>query len=159
MNKSMKKPVVLLIYGVLLGLPALAQRDVPPPPGVKIKPRSIDRSGQGGVELVPKNDGGQVVRYTTHIILSESRIWTSAEGKPLEAKLLAFEDLVVETTQGKDTPDLPEPPKHPTVVRNDKVRLLVGKKPVELPLARLSQADRDFIERIRRANEPAEPSR
>jgi hypothetical protein len=99
------------------------------------------------------------VRYTTHVVLSESRIWTSAEGKPLEAKLLAFEDLVVEKAQGNETPDLPEPPKHPTVVRDGKVRLLIGKKPVELPLARLSQADRDFVERIRRAHEPPESSR
>jgi len=139
---------------MLLGLfatGALAQRDVPPPPGVNIKPRAIDGGGQGGIEVVPK--APPKVRYTTHIVLSESRTWTSSDGKPLEAKLLAFEDLVAEAAEGATPPAVPEPPKHPTVVRGDKVRLLVGKKPVEVPLSRLSQADQDFIERIRRAKE------
>lgn len=136
----------------LLCAPLWAQRDVPPPPGVKIKPRSTG-GGTGGVEVIPKDEGPQKVRYTTHVVLTESRVWTSADGKPLEAKLLAFEDLVVEAVEGAPQPALPDPPKHPTVVRGDKVRLLVGKKPVEVPLARLSQPDRDFIERIRRAKE------
>lgn len=135
----------------LLATQASAQRDVPPPPGVKIKPRAIDGGGQGGVEVVPKSP--PKARYTTHIVLSESRTWTSSDGKPLEAKLLAFEDLVTEAPEGAAPPAPPEPPKHPTVVRGDKVRLLVNRKPVEVPLSRLSQADQDFIERIRRAKE------
>jgi hypothetical protein len=140
---------------VLCATNAPAQRDVPPPPGVKIKPRAIDRDGgQGGIEVVPK--APPKVKYTTHIILSDSRTWTSTDGKPLEAKLLAFEDLVAEAPEGAAQPAMPEPPKHPTVVRGEKVRLLVNLKPVEVPLSRLSQEDRDFIERIRRAKEKTE---
>lgn len=105
------------------------------------------------MEVIPKDQGPQKVRYTTHVVLSESRTWTSSDGRPLEAKLLAFEDMVVEAIQGSPQPALPDPPKHPTVVRNERVRLLVGRKPVEVPLSRLSQTDRDFIERIRRAKE------
>jgi hypothetical protein len=40
------------------------------------------------------------VRRVTHIVLYEYRIWTNTEGKPLDAKLLAFEDLVAETPMG-----------------------------------------------------------
>ena len=148
----MKKSIWLLLSTGLLHTPVWAQRDVPPPPGVKIKPRSTG-GGTGGVEVIPKDQGPQKVRYTTHVVLSESRTWTSSDGRPLEAKLLAFEDIVVEAIQGSPQPALPDPPKHPTVVRNDRVRLLVGRKPVEVPLSRLSQTDRDFIERIRRAKE------
>ena len=147
---AMKAAACLAILA-LSAATALAQRDVPPPPGVRIKPGAIDGGGQGGIEVVPKTP--PKVKYTTHIVLSESRTWTSTDGKPLEAKLLAFEDLVAEAPEGATPPAMPEPPKHPTVVRGDKVRLLVNRKPVEVPLSRLIQADQDFIERIRRAKE------
>ncbi len=121
----------------ILATHAAAQRDVPPPPGVKIKPAG----GQGGIEVLPK--APPIIKYTTHIVLSNNRTWTSTDGKPLEAKLLAFEDLVVEAPEGATPPEPPATPQHPTVVRGDKVRLLVNRKPVEVPLSRLSQTDRD----------------
>ncbi len=147
----MKTTVACFTFLALGAGIAFSQRDVPPPPGVKIKPRGVDGGGRGGVEVVPKSP--PKARYTTHIVLSETRTWTSGDGKTLEAKLLAFEDLIAEAEQGAAPPAPPEPPKHVTVVRGEKVRLLVGKKPMEAALARLSQADRDFIERIRRAKE------
>jgi hypothetical protein len=151
--KMKAAPACLTLLAILV-TQAASQRDVPPQPGAKFKPRAIDGGGQGGIEVVPKTP--PKVRYTTHIVLSESRTWTSADGKPLEAKLLAFEDLVAEADQGAAAPAPPEPPKHPTVVRGDKVRLLANRKPVEVPLSRLSQEDRDFVERIRRAKEKTE---
>lgn len=91
------------------------------------------------------------VRYVTHIVLYQNRFWTSAEGKPLEAKLIAFEDLVAEVPKGATEPAMSSPPANPTVVRDGKIRLLVDKKPVELALGRLSQQDREFIDQMKAA--------
>lgn len=92
-----------------------------------------------------------IVRTTTYFTLSDSRQWTSTDGKPLLAKLVAFEDIIIET-QGNQAPaTLPAMPASPTVVRDGKARLLSGNKPYEIPLDRLSQPDRDFIEGIRAA--------
>ena len=148
----MKAWLALLLVAGGLVMPAWAQYDIPPPPGVKMKPRATG-SGQGGVEVLPKDGGRKKVKVVTHVVLSESRVWTSTDGKPLSAKLLAFEDLVVESFEGEATPSLPEAPKHPTVVKEERVRLLVGGKAVEVALARLSQADRDFVEQIRQARQ------
>ena len=90
-------------------------------------------------------------RYVTHIVLYENRIWTNTEGKPLEAKLLAFEDLVVEAPKDASEPVMPAPPAHPTVTRNGKIRLLVNKKAVEISLSTLSPSDREFIEQMKAA--------
>lgn len=105
--------------------------------------------GPGLAPTAPKPP--PVTRTTTYFTLSDSRQWTSTDGKPLLAKLVAFEDIVIET-QGNQAPATPPAmPTNPTVVRNGKARLLSGNKPYEIPLERLSQPDRDFIEGIRSA--------
>lgn len=91
------------------------------------------------------------VRYVTHVVLYDTRIWTSAQGKPLEAKLIAFEDLIVEGPKGGAQPVAPNPPAKPTVVRQGKVRLLVNNKPVAVGLDTLSEGDQDFVRDIQTA--------
>jgi hypothetical protein len=96
---------------------------------------------------------GPVYHTTTYLTLSGPRIWMSSDGKPLLAKLIAYEDMVVET-QGAAQPapvSAPQLAGKPTVVRAGKARLLVSSKPFELALDRLSQADRDFIATVERA--------
>lgn len=110
-------------------------------------------TGTGQVEVIPRDGGTPKKRTITYMVLSESRPWTSTDGKVLEAKLIAFEDVVIE---GESTA-APQPPPHPTVVRNGKVRLLAGKKSYELDLSRLSEADRDFIEQIRLRHQKKTP--
>lgn len=127
---------------------------VVPATAKKFATRAIESGGgvsMGGVQVLPK-DGGkeQSVRYTTHIILSISRLWMSTEGNLLEGKLIAFEDMIVEAPEGV-TPASPVPPEFPTVVREDKIRVLVKQKPIEVPIQRLSQGDRDFIEQVRKS--------
>lgn len=111
-------------------------------------------TGGGSASVgVPKQTPPTIVRTTTYISLSDSRQWTSTDGKPLVAKLIAFEDIVVEevkaagatVTPSKEPPKLPE---KPTVVKNGKVRLFAGKTPYEVPLDKLSDKDRAFIEGI-----------
>ena len=141
----MKLPMIGLLASWLLMHAGLAQTATPGTPG-KFKPRAIGDSTSGGVQILPKEaETPRKARYTSYITLSVSRQWTSTEGKLVEGKLIAFEDMTVEGVQGAAPPTAPEPPKSPTVTRAEKIRLLVDRKPVELPLSRLSQGDRDFV--------------
>lgn len=95
-----------------------------------------------------------IVRTTTYLSLSETRQWTSSEGKPLMAKLIAFEDITIETVKGQtpaDSQQLPKLTGKPTVVKDGKVRLMANQRPYEVALEKLSQADREFIEKVKTA--------
>ena len=108
-------------------------------------------SNGGAINIGPANPTSPAkVRYITHITLSEPRQWQSSDGKSLVGKLIAFEDITSELEKGAPAPTI-TPPANPTVVKNGMARLLVNSQPYELPLDRLSQADRDFIEKIRLA--------
>ena len=132
---------------IVLGGPCFGQIVVPATPG-KFKPRPTGGGSSPGVEVIPKEPKNPTARYTTHVVLSESRIWSAIDGRTLEGKLIAFEDLVVETPKGAAEPAIPPRPAKPTVVRSGKARLLVGKKPFEIELTKLNPADRDFIRQI-----------
>ena len=145
-------PLIASLGFVLAG--TLTAQDIPPNPLLPKAPhRPITRptggTSIGGVNINPQTEQPAKNRYITHVTLSESRIWQSVEGKSLEGKLLAFEDQVIEVPAGSPMPATPEPPKHPTVLKDGKVRLLIGKKPFEIPLSRLIKADQEFIEQIR----------
>jgi hypothetical protein len=151
------------LIGGLAGLLAVggvsAQIVVPPMPK-KLITRPIGGGTTGGVEVAPHDGATETkVRYTTRIVLSDERQWTSSEGKPLFAKLIAFDDQVVEMPKGAAQAGTLVPPPNPTVVRDGRIRLVANKKTFELALDRLSQADRDFVEQIRaaRAKKPDAP--
>ena len=150
----MKTPTTGLLALALTATVAFAQVDIPGMPG-KFKSRSIGGGTSSGVAIIPKEN--PKVRYTTHIILSPARQWTSTDGKTLEGELIAFEDLVTEGIQGAAPPEPPAPPKYPTVVRNGKARLLINHKPFEVALERLSPPDREFIEQTRIAHQKKTP--
>jgi len=148
----MKGLLSTIFIGMALVCASSAQMVVPGAPG-KFKQRSIGDGGtNSGVNVIPK-DGGKpaTARYTTHIVLSESRIWSALDGKTLTGKLIAFEDIVVETPQGAAEPVIPKPPAKPTVIRDQKVRFLIDKKAVDVPLARLGQADQELVAQIQTA--------
>lgn len=139
---------MVTLLGILLASPLPAQRDIPGNPMVKpgkSPSRTIGGGADSGASVVPTKPDQ---RYVTHVVLSESRLWTSSDGKPLEAKLIAFEDLVAQVPQGSSE-SVMSPPANPTVVRDGNVRLLVNKKPVILALVRLSEADRTFVEKLK----------
>ena len=136
--------------------PSLTAQVIPTHPQ-KFATRPIGGS-IGSVEVVPKDgSGSENLRYTTHIVLSDSRLWASTDGRIVEGKLIAFEDLVEEAPQGTTQPASPAPPESPTVVRDEKIRLLVKKKPLELPLKRLSKSDLEFIEQMQQARAKKAP--
>ncbi|MES2440714.1 MAG: hypothetical protein V4584_16730 [Verrucomicrobiota bacterium] len=145
---------IAALLGFLLTMPVLAQIEIPANPTVtpkKFTTRSVGGGVDPGVSVDSTKTAGANLRHVTHIVLHDSRLWTSADGRPLEAKLIAFEDLVVEAPQGSAQPVMPAPPANPTVTRDGKVRLLANKKPVEIALEKLSQADRELIEGIKAA--------
>jgi hypothetical protein len=136
--------------GAALGL----AQGVPATPR-KFATRSIGGHTVTGGATVEPGKGAAKVRHITYGVLSESRNWTSTEGKVLVGRLIAFEDMVVEFPKGAEAPPAPLPPAHPTVLRDGKVRLLVNQKACEVLLERLVQADRDFIEQVRAVRERA----
>ncbi|MEO5716053.1 MAG: hypothetical protein ABIT37_21410 [Luteolibacter sp.] len=149
----MKIRFLTVFFGLVCAAHVCGQVDFPGNPMVTPKKFTTRPLGGGvntGATVEPGKAAAEKVRYVTHIVLYESRMWTSSEGKPLDAKLIAFEDLVAEGPKGSD-PVMPVPPANPTVTRNGKVRLLVDKKPVEVALDRLSEQDREFVEGIKAA--------
>lgn len=133
---------------------AFAQMDIPGNPTVtpkSFKTRAVGGSANPGATVDPAATPVPKVRYVTHVVLCDYRMWTSSEGKPLEAKLIAFEDLVAEAPKGSSEPVMPAPPANPTVTRGGKARLLVNGKPVEIALDRLSRQDQEFIDSIKAA--------
>jgi hypothetical protein len=149
----MKNALPASLLGLFLVANGSAQVDFPANPMVtpkKFNTRAVGGGVNAGATVEPEKIGNPNVRYVTHIVLYEDRMWTSAEGKPLEAKLIAFEDLTAEVPKGTEAV-MPAPPANPTVTRNGKIRLLVDKKPVEIALDRLSQSDREFIDQMKAA--------
>ena len=148
----MKATLHGLLAGLILTCGCFAQIIVPGTPNkFQSRPVGSGASIGGGVEVVPKDEAAKKSRYITHIVLSESHIWSSTDGKILTGKLIAFEDLVTETPQGAAAPVTPAPPAHPTMIRDGKVRLLVNQKAVEIPLERIGEADRELIANIKAA--------
>jgi hypothetical protein len=148
-----------LISALVSGL-ALAQ--VTPAHPDRFTNRPTGGASTGGVEVLPKDGGApKTARYITHIVLSTNRFWTSSDGKLVEGKLIAFEDMITEAPQGAEPPPNPTPPETPTVVREGKIRLLIKNKPVLVMLSRFSAGDLEFVEQVRKAytrKAPVEPS-
>jgi len=112
-------------------------------------------AGTAAVNAVPPKQE-TIVRTTTYLLLSQMRQWTSTEGKPLLAKLIAFEDITIETVKGQapaTTQSLPKLNGKPTVVKDGKVRLMANQRPYEVALDKLSQPDREFVEKVKTALE------
>jgi len=137
-----------------LSVAGIVSAQVVPTTPTKFGKRDLGGGTTGAaVNAVPPKQE-TIVRTTTYLSLSETRQWTSTEGKPLMAKLIAFEDITIETVKGQtpaDTQQLPKLTGKPTVVKDGKVRLMANQRPYEVALDKLSQADRDFVEKFRMA--------
>ena len=137
-----------------LSVAGIVSAQVVPTTPTKFGKRDLGGGTTGAaVNAVPPKQE-TIVRTTTYLSLSETRQWTSTEDKPLMAKLIAFEDITIETVKGQtpaDTQQLPKLTGKPTVVKDGKVRLMANQRPYEVALDKLSQADRDFVEKFRMA--------
>lgn len=144
----------LLVFALALPLGAQV---VNPTTGKKFETRTINGSGgNNGVSIntAPQPAPSSKARLVSYFSLSDVRQWKSNDGKSLLGSIIAWEDSVVEieaanaaaakeAAQKAPAPKLPE---KPTLIRDDKVRLLVNNKPFEVPLERLSEGDRKFVE-------------
>lgn len=147
----MKAVFLVPVLALILGTCCFAQVVPTTPTGFTtrktgaISGRSMDTSIS-----VPKAPASTTIRHISYVALGEPRQWTSNDGKPLLAKLIAWEQSEQVITQGQPAPEptLPPMPKGPTVIRDEKVRLLVNGKPFVLPLSRLSEADQELIAQV-----------
>lgn len=165
----MKAIPALLCLGALLGLGAAANAQVTPTTPTKFAKRdtgagassstTISNTGSGGATTgVSQPKAEAMVRTITYVVLSRPRQWTSNDGKPLLAELIGFEDVVTVVPKGDAAAAAAKPtmpPGKPTVVRDGKVRLLVSQKPFEVSLDRLSAADQEFVNTMKRAVDAA----
>ncbi|MHB1079228.1 MAG: hypothetical protein ACYC67_07480 [Prosthecobacter sp.] len=143
---------------ILLAMTApLCAQVVLPTTGRKFDTRTINGSGgTSGVSVnaTTKPAPPTKTRLTSYFILGEPRQWKSTDGKSLLGTIIIFEDAVIEfeaatpaaarEAAGKAPP--PKMPEKPTLIREGKIRLLVNQKPVEVPLERLSNDDRKYVE-------------
>ena len=144
----MKSAICLL---ALLLAPGLLSAQVVPTTPKKFATRDIGAGGSStaGVSVAPPKPA--IVRTVTYVTLTPPRQWVSSDGRSLLGKLVAFEDFFVETVAGQPAPPMPELKAPPTVVKDGKVRLLIGDSPYAIALEKLSAGDREFIEKIRQA--------
>jgi hypothetical protein len=146
---------------ILLAMAApLSAQVILPTTGKKFDTRTINGSGgSGGVSIgsTTKPPPPTKTKLVSHFMLGESRQWKSTDGKSLLGSIITFEDSVVEfeaanaaaarEAVAKSPP--PKLPEKPTLIRDGKIRLLVNQKPVEVPLERLSDEDRKYVENLK----------
>lgn len=149
--KTMKCSCFLLAaVGLMIAAASALSQVVPATPKKFTKRIAGAGSVSTGTSSLPQRPAPEI-KQVTYITLSEARQFNSTDGKSLIGKLIAFEDFTVVTTNGAQPQTPPVPPTNPTVVKDGKARLLVNSKPFEVPLDRLSEADRDFVDAIRLA--------
>lgn len=147
----MKFPPFLLGIVLLSISQAGAQMEIPSNPRVGPN-KNTTRSSGGTLDPGASIDGVKgpaMVKHVTHVLLCQPRVWTNQQGKPVQAPLIAFEDLTAESPKGSPPPKMPAPPVRPTLVKNGKIRLLVNQKPAEVAVASLSAGDQEYVEIIK----------
>lgn len=147
------KTLALLL---LAALPVSAQV-VNPATGKKFETRTINGSGgNNGVSIntTAKPAPPTKTKLTSYFIVGEPRQWKSTDGKSLLGTIIIFEDAVIEfeaatpaaAREAVEKAPAPKMPEKPTLVRDARIRLLVNQKPVEIPLERLSEEDRQYVD-------------
>ncbi|MEZ5386537.1 MAG: hypothetical protein R3F13_13575 [Prosthecobacter sp.] len=145
-----------LAFLLLATLPVGAQV-VNPATGKKFETRTINGSGgNNGVSInaATKSAPPTKTRLTSYFIVGEPRQWKSTDGRSLLGTIIIFEDAVIEfeaanpaaAREAVEKAPAPKMPEKPTLVRDAKIRLLVNQKPVEIPLERLSEEDRQYVD-------------
>ena len=142
---------------ILLAMAApLSAQVVLPTTGKKFDTRTINGSGgSGGVSIggTTKPPPPTKTKLVSYFMLGEPRQWKSTDGKSLLGTIITFEESVLEfdaanPAAAREAVQKAPPakmPDKPTLIREGKIRLLVNKKPVEVPLERLSEEDHKYV--------------
>ncbi len=145
------------VWLILLAMAApLSAQVILPTTGKKFDTRTINGSGgNSGVSInsATKPPPPTKTKLTSYFMLGDPRQWKSTDGKSLLGTIIIFEDAVIEfeaanTAAAREAVAKAPPPKmpeKPTLIREGKIRLLVNQKPVEVPLERLSDEDRKYV--------------
>jgi hypothetical protein len=135
----------------------LSAQVILPSTGRKFETRTIN--GSGGNSGVSVNNATKPApptktKLTSYFMLGEPRQWQSTDGRSLLGTIITFEESVIEFDAANPAaareavakaPPAKMPAK-PTLIRTGKIRVLVNQNPVEVPLERLSDADRKYVE-------------
>ena len=151
----MKANVVLSGAGLLALLPLTVCGQVVPTTPTKFSVKPVgSRTGTTGASINSPSTKS-TIRQVTYLTLSPLRQWNSTDGKSLMGKLIAWEETVT-TTSGTTAPVAQSAPltTKPTVLKNNKVRLLVDNKAYELALDRLGAEEQKFIQDLHKALSP-----
>jgi hypothetical protein len=132
----------------------LSAQVILPTTGKRFDTRTIN--GNSGVNI---NNAAQPApptktKLTSYFMLGDPRQWKSTDGRSLLGTIITFEESVIEfdaanPAAAREAVEKAPPakmPAKPTLIREGKIRLLVNKKPVEIPLERLSDEDRKYVE-------------
>ena len=143
-----------LIAALTLAAALPGRSQVIPTTPTKFSTRELGDRGSGNSSVGATVAKPQTTaRTVTHIVLGAPRQWKMTDGKFFVGKLIAFEDLVVETKLEKGIAPAPAAPptlpEKPTVVRDGKARLLVDAKCYDVPLTLLGEEERRAIEQVR----------
>ena len=141
----------LLLFA--LAVPLSAQVVIPTT-GKKFETRTSGSGGNVSINTTSKPAPPTKTKLTSYFILGEARQWKSTDGRSLLGAILAFEESVIEfdatnVAAAREAVQKAPPavlPAKPTLVRDGKVRLMVNKKPVEVPLNLLSDDDRKYVD-------------
>jgi len=148
----MKGNFPMFAAGLLVVLPCAVLAQAVPTTPTKFNTKPVgSATGTTGATINPPATVTSI-RHVTYLTLSPLRQWNSTEGKSLMGKLIAWEETVT-NTRGTTTPATESAPmtRKPTVVRNNKARLLIDTKAVEVPLDRLAAEERKFIQELQSA--------
>ena len=143
------KTLPLLILGLCFAMAPslLAQIPVTPATPTEFKKRSINGGSSTGVGIVTRQPQ-KVQTITLHFTaVTPIRVWTNTEGKAMQARLLAWSA----PKEGEKGPV--------EVIRKGKIRFLLQKtsKPIDYDLAKLSETDRTYIQKLADAARHEEP--
>lgn len=148
MNSMTRGPLIALSAMLVCVSSTLAQVAVPTTPKNFTMRKVGDTTSSAGIAS-PTKPAETKYRMVTYVVLSAPRQWKSSDGRSLLGKLIAFEDMVVETKNVAPTADdKPVLPATITVLRDGKARLLLDQKAFEVPLDRLGADEQTFVKNI-----------
>lgn len=145
---------VLLGLALVACVPLTASGQVVPATPRKFATRGIEGGGSAsaGLDAKPAPPPQKIIKEIVYVVLSQNRNFKSTDGKTLIGRVIAFDPapdasgkVPTPVDPAKAGPDAPKP----IVVKDGKVRLLVDKKPYEVPLDRLVEEDRQFVDELK----------
>ncbi len=150
----------VLLFSLLSTASLIAQIALPTTP-TKFGTRSLNGgSGSGNASVNATTPPSETkARLVSYFSLDTPRQWKSSDGRSLIGNIIAYEESVVEVKAANagaaaaaaQNAPAPKRPDKFTIVRDDKVRLLVNQKAVEVALSSLSEEDRQYVAKMNEA--------